>query len=38
LECGVGTKKAAAIVAGITGLPRRQVYALALDIRADGGR
>jgi 16S rRNA (cytidine1402-2'-O)-methyltransferase len=38
LECGIGTKKAAAIVAGITGLPRRHVYALALDIRAGGGR
>ncbi len=38
LDCGIGTKKAAAIVAGITGLPRRHVYALALGIRADGGR
>jgi len=35
LGCGIGTKKAAAIVAGLTGLPRRQVYDLALGIRAD---
>ncbi len=34
LECGMGTKKAAAVVAGLTGLPRRQVYDMALGLRA----
>ena len=37
LACGVGTKKAASIIAGLTGLPRRQVYNLALGVRADAG-
>ena len=32
LAAGVGTKKAAGIVAGLTGLQRRQVYEMALDI------
>ena len=35
LGCGVGTKRATSIVASLTGLPRRQVYDLALGIRAD---
>jgi 16S rRNA (cytidine1402-2'-O)-methyltransferase len=33
LAAGVGTKKAAGIVAGLTGLPKRQVYDLALRIQ-----
>jgi 16S rRNA (cytidine1402-2'-O)-methyltransferase len=35
LACGLGTKKAASIVAGLTGLSKRQVYALALGLRAE---
>jgi 16S rRNA (cytidine1402-2'-O)-methyltransferase len=35
LGCGVGTKKVAAIVAGLTGVPRRQVYDLALRLLAE---
>ena len=34
LRAGVGTKKAASIVAGLTGLPRRQVYDLGRVVRA----
>ena len=33
LAAGVGTKKAAGIVAGLTGLPKRQVYDLALRVQ-----
>ncbi len=33
LDAGVGTKKAAGIVAGLTGLPKRQVYDLALRVQ-----
>jgi 16S rRNA (cytidine1402-2'-O)-methyltransferase len=33
LAAGVGTKKAAGIVAGLTGQPKRQVYDLALRVR-----
>jgi 16S rRNA (cytidine1402-2'-O)-methyltransferase len=33
LAAGVGTKKAAGVVAGLTGLPKRQVYDLALRVQ-----
>ncbi len=34
---GVGTKKAAALVAGLTGLSQRRAYELGLEVRADSG-
>jgi 16S rRNA (cytidine1402-2'-O)-methyltransferase len=38
LAQGVGTKVAAGIVAGLTGLSARRVYALALEVREDRGQ
>lgn len=38
LEAGMGTKKAAGIVAGLTGLPRRRVYDLALMVQGGQDR
>ena len=38
LAQGVGTKVAAGIVAGLTGLPARRAYALALQARGDRGQ
>jgi 16S rRNA (cytidine1402-2'-O)-methyltransferase len=35
LESGVGTKKAAGIVAALSGLPRRTVYDLGLELKRD---
>ena len=36
LASGLGTNKAASIVAALTGLPKRHVYDLALGLRAEG--
>ncbi len=33
LDAGMGTKRAAAVVAGLTGLPKRQVYELAVALQ-----
>ena len=38
LAQGMGTKVAAGIVAGLTGLPARRAYALALQARGDRGQ
>jgi 16S rRNA (cytidine1402-2'-O)-methyltransferase len=38
LGAGLGTKKAAGIVAGLTGMPRKAAYELALDIADAVGR
>jgi 16S rRNA (cytidine1402-2'-O)-methyltransferase len=36
LACGMGTKKAAALVSDLTGLPARRAYELALQARGSG--
>jgi 16S rRNA (cytidine1402-2'-O)-methyltransferase len=33
LDCGVGTKKTAAVIAGVTGLSRRRLYDLAVSLQ-----
>lgn len=38
LELGVGTKRAAAIIAQLSGLPTRRAYELALDAKKAGSR
>jgi 16S rRNA (cytidine1402-2'-O)-methyltransferase len=35
LRCGLGTKQTAAVVAGLTGLPRRRLYDLAVSLQDD---
>jgi 16S rRNA (cytidine1402-2'-O)-methyltransferase len=36
LPLGVGTKKAAAVIAALTGIPSRRVYELALEVKEGG--